>query len=71
MGIDQLKIGRQAIQKRLRPGGQAGRGRAARARDAVFATVRDAGHTPVDLTGPTAEASHRYHYCKATARART
>ncbi|GAK44765.1 hypothetical protein M2A_1264 [Tepidicaulis marinus] len=26
MGIDQLKIGRQAIQKRLRPGGQAGRG---------------------------------------------
>ena len=38
---------------------EAGRGRAARARDAVFATVREAGHTPVDLTGPTAEASAR------------
>lgn len=38
---------------------EAGRGKAARARDAVFATVRDAGHTPVDLTGTTAEASAR------------
>ena len=36
---------------------EAGRGRAAAARDAVLATVREAGHTPVDLTGADAEAS--------------
>ena len=35
----------------------AGRGRAAGARDAVLGTIRSAGHTPVDLTGTTAEES--------------
>ena len=38
---------------------EAGRGRAVAARDAVFATIREAGHTPVDLTGSDAGASAR------------
>lgn len=36
---------------------EAGRGRAAKATDAVLSTIRDAGHTPIDLTGPTAAES--------------
>jgi diacylglycerol kinase (ATP) len=36
---------------------EAGRGRAAKAGEAVLATVRAHGHTPIDLTGATADAS--------------
>jgi diacylglycerol kinase family enzyme len=36
---------------------EAGRGRAAGARDAVLETIRAAGHSPADLTGDTAAAS--------------
>lgn len=36
---------------------EAGRGRAAQARDAVLATIRDRGFTPIDITGASAEQS--------------
>ena len=36
---------------------EAGRGRAAKATETVLTTIRAAGHTPIDLTGPTAAAS--------------